>query len=131
MSPSPKSPKAPKSPKSPYDRKKSSSPKVSSPKIQKATKEGEEKIEVDEDPKKPESSEIPPEKKIDFSQPLWKLYKNKSVLIFKLCSDCGNALFQSKKKFHRSEGRLHLAIGFCDDCLGINIGMTDLISPKH
>lgn len=119
---SPKSPSSPKTPekiKSGAIRKKSESPK------EKTTKEGKQE-------KKESSIESSDKKteKVDFTKPLWKLYKNKVVLIYKLCSECGDAMFQSKKKFHRSEGRVHLAIGFCDECLQLNLDMTDLIAPK-
>jgi len=71
-----------------------------------------------------ETSEKPAEPQI------WKLCKQKYLLIFKLCNECSDQLFNNKKKFSRVNDRLQLAIGFCDACIRINAEVTDLISPK-
>lgn len=60
---------------------------------------------------------------------LYKLVKGKYIFFLKLCGDCQNALFNSKKKFFRSDGRLQVAIGLCDSCVQLNCQITDMISP--
>lgn len=60
---------------------------------------------------------------------LYKLVKGKYIFFLKLCTDCQDALFNSKKKFFRSEGRLQVAIGLCDSCVQMNCQITDLVSP--
>jgi hypothetical protein len=61
---------------------------------------------------------------------MWKLTKQKYVLMFKLCGDCTEFLYNNKKRFFRSDGRLNLAVPFCDKCLEVNIDLTDLIAPR-
>jgi hypothetical protein len=63
--------------------------------------------------------------------PIWKLYKPKYLLLIKLCSECQDAMFESKKKFFRADNRLHMAVGFCEECLEVNIGLTDLLAPRR
>jgi hypothetical protein len=66
----------------------------------------------------------------EFNRDIWKLHKPKYVIILKLCPDCQDAMFASKKKYFRSEGKFHLAIGMCEPCIGININATDLLAPS-
>jgi hypothetical protein len=76
-------------------------------------------------------SSIKPEaSKAEFNRDIWKLHKPKYVIILKLCPECQDAMFTSKKKYFRSEGKFHLAIGMCETCIGVNINATDLLAPS-
>ena len=55
------------------------------------------------------------------TQTLWKLHKPNYILTLKLCTDCNDAMFESKKKFFRSDNRLHMTVRFCDECVAMNM----------
>ena len=62
--------------------------------------------------------------------PLWKIAKPKYVLVIKLCKDRQETLYQSKKKFFRADNRLHMAVGFCEECVDLNLNLGELIYPS-
>lgn len=64
------------------------------------------------------------------SPQIWKLCKQKYLLVFKLCNNCSEYLFNNKKRFSRKDNMLNLAIALCDDCVRMNVSLTDLLYPK-
>jgi predicted nucleic acid-binding Zn-ribbon protein len=60
---------------------------------------------------------------------MWKLFKGKTVLMFRLCGSCQYKLFHSTEKWVRNNNGVDVKIHLCPRCVRVNCWMTNLMAP--
>lgn len=60
---------------------------------------------------------------------LWKLFKGKTVLMFRLCGSCQHKLYHSTEKWSKFNNGIDVKIHLCPRCVRVNCWMTNLMAP--
>jgi hypothetical protein len=60
---------------------------------------------------------------------MWKLFKGKTVLMFRLCSGCQYKLFHSVEKWSKFKEGVDIKFHLCPRCVRVNCWMTNLMAP--
>lgn len=64
-----------------------------------------------------------------FGKPeLWRLFKGKLTLMYRLCIDCQNKLFHARDKYQLVDGGVDIKIHLCTTCFKVNSLLTHLMS---
>jgi hypothetical protein len=69
---------------------------------------------------------------INTESQLWKLFKPKYLLQFKLCTPCMDKLFHYPGKVIKepASGKVTVKMEMCKECVLVNLKATDLLAPK-
>lgn len=60
---------------------------------------------------------------------IWKLFKGKTVLLFRLCGSCQYKMFHDKEKWTRNEEGIDVKFHLCHRCVRVNYKTTNLLAP--
>lgn len=60
---------------------------------------------------------------------IWKLFKGKTVLMFRLCGNCLSKLYYNKTKWARSGDGIDVNFHLCPLCVRVNCYATNLLAP--
>lgn len=59
---------------------------------------------------------------------MWKLFKGKTVLMFRLCGSCQYKLFHSKDKWGKNKDGIDVKFHLCPRCVRVNCWATNLLA---
>ena len=59
---------------------------------------------------------------------MWKLFKGKTVLMFRLCGSCQYKLYHSNDKWARNKDGLDVKLHLCPRCVRVNCWATNLLA---
>lgn len=77
------------------------------------------------------SGMIVPQKKLDENEEkqIWKLFKGKTVLVFRFCGSCQYKLFHSTDKWAKNKDGIDVKFHLCPRCVRVNCMLTNLMAP--
>lgn len=101
-------------------------------KIAKEENSKEEMMETSENSKKEEvqDNDSPKKLELDLSdeQQMWKFFKGKTTLMYRLCGSCQYKLYHAQDKWTMNKDGVEIKIHFCPKCVRINFMMTNMLS---